>query len=192
MVPSQQPCSTLGLGCDPLPGGLQQLEMHYKLTNRDVMQAFAVAAHSSQAHCTLGLNGAQTPLMPDLLADVAPKLPDMDGIPLPDLEVRAASHAMRSNSAQTPLMPDLLADVALKLPDMDGIPLPDLAVAPSTHVMGLKGVWMPLMPDLLADVAPKLPDMDGIPLPDLEVRAASALVISCCPSMHRLDVARKL
>ena len=62
-----------------------------QLTRKCVMQAFAVAAHSSQAHCTLGLNGAQTPLMPDLLADVAPKLPDMDGIPLPDLEVRTAS-----------------------------------------------------------------------------------------------------
>lgn len=52
-----------------------------------VLQAYAVAAHSAQAHCTLPAGAHDVPLMPDLLADVAPKLPDMDGIPLPELNV---------------------------------------------------------------------------------------------------------
>ena len=52
------------------------------------VQAFAVAAHSGQAHCTLRRGAVATPLMPELLADVSPKLPDMDGIPLPELEAR--------------------------------------------------------------------------------------------------------
>ena len=45
-----------------------------------------MAAHSGQAHCTLRRGAVATPLMPELLADVSPKLPDMDGIPLPELE----------------------------------------------------------------------------------------------------------
>ncbi|KAK9800299.1 hypothetical protein WJX73_007633 [Symbiochloris irregularis] len=50
-------------------------------------EAFAVASHSAQAFCTTSPGGTHVPpVLPTLLSDAAPKLPNMEGIPLPALE----------------------------------------------------------------------------------------------------------